>query len=261
MPSLLSADVRDLEFTYASAAGVFRLALPSLNLRCGELVALYGPNGCGKTTLLRLIVGALRPQAGRIAWSRDGKSLRLRIGEHVVLTNGASPFPHLTVEENIRYVSNGAVRNHQGNLERVLDEWGLRELRNRLPREVSAGQAQRVILARALAVDAGAYLLDEIESAQSEIWAQRVGEGLRRLTDEGRMVIVISHDQTWIANHCARVVELGADGRPGHDVSDVEGNLRASTFGVLYDGPVSAWPRLAVLAGRWSAPAQVMGPR
>jgi energy-coupling factor transporter ATP-binding protein EcfA2 len=106
-------------------------------------------------------------------------------------------------------------------------------------------------------VEAGAYLLDEIESAQSEIWAQRVGEGLRRLTAQGRMVVVISHDQTWIANHCDRVVELGADGHPAHEVTgDESDSLRGATFGVTYDGPVSAWPRLAVLAGRWSAPAR-----
>lgn len=248
----LGIEVRGLKFSYHGSNRDFRLVVPSLTLRSGELISLYGPNGSGKTTLLRLLVGALRPGAGTISWSCDGRSLLPRIGQHVVLTNGATPFPHFTVEENIRHVANGAQGRRIVDMRNLLEEWGLLELRSRFPHQLSVGQAQRVVLARALSVDASAYLLDEIESAQSESWARRVGEALRGLAARGRMVVVISHDPTWIVSHCDRVLELSGNGANAGKADSVDGSGVHVAFGVGYSGPVSTWPRLAVLAGRWS---------
>jgi len=248
MKGEIVVSVADLAFRFESAAAAFELAVRSLQLRGGELVAVYGPNGVGKTTLIRLLARAAQPERGNVRWERGGAPFLPVPGRDLVLTNAAGPFPHLTVDENLRLAATAAQSNSSVERSRIAERWGLAPLLKRLPHQLSAGQAQRVVLARTLLVNPDVFLLDEVESAQSQAWAKEIGLALRELADGGRLVVVISHDPVWVIEHATRVIELGEVGNPpSNGKNHVENGTRHSRAGILYDGEAQRWPKLREL--------------
>jgi iron(III) transport system ATP-binding protein len=145
--------------------------LDSINLRVerGEFVIVAGPSGAGKTTLLRLIAGLERPTAGTIEIAGREVSSARRVeapasrGVGMVFEQAAL-WPHLTVEQHMALVlrANRVGRNERNErIERLLGRLGLARLRRRFPHELSAGERQRVALARSLALSPRLLLLDE----------------------------------------------------------------------------------------------------
>jgi iron(III) transport system ATP-binding protein len=172
----------------------------TLDVGDGELFTLLGPSGCGKTTLLRLIAGFYRPDAGEI-WFGDQRVEALppwqrNIG--MVFQNYAL-WPHMTVRGNVTYGLK--LRKLAGaELERRLHE-GLRKvnlvgLEDRYPGQLSGGQQQRVALARALVLNPDILLLDEpLSNLDAKIRVQVRGE-IRKLQKElGITTVYVTHDQ------------------------------------------------------------------
>ncbi|MDO8637119.1 MAG: ABC transporter ATP-binding protein, partial [Dehalococcoidia bacterium] len=174
----------------------------SLEVRQGEFLSLLGPSGCGKTTILRLIAGFERPDAGEIyvagqlvagdaAWQPPEKR-----GVGMVFQDYAL-FPHLTVAQNIafglhRFKSDARQRRVQ----EVMDLVGLSGLGNRYPYELSGGQQQRVALARALAPGPQLVLLDEpFSNLDTDLRAQIRPEVERILREAKTTAIFVTHDQ------------------------------------------------------------------
>jgi molybdate transport system ATP-binding protein len=132
-----------------------------LTLEVGSTVALVGPSGAGKTTVLRAVAGLVRPQAGRIAvgeevWFDDRRGVDLppdRRGVGLVFQEYAL-FPHMTVRQNIEYARKHAADDY-------LERFGIAHLAAARPGLLSGGEKQRVALARALARDPQVLLLDE----------------------------------------------------------------------------------------------------
>jgi iron(III) transport system ATP-binding protein len=135
-----------------------------LDVRRGEFLGVLGPSGCGKTTLLRLVAGFERPNAGGI--EIDGQAVagprrnvppeRRRIG---MVFQESALFPHLDVERNVGFGLPRAGRATR--VAELVALVGLAGLQHRMPHELSGGQQQRVALARALAPDPALILLDE----------------------------------------------------------------------------------------------------
>lgn len=167
----------------------------SLEVRQGEIVGLLGPNGAGKTTTFYMIVGLIRPNAGRI-YLDDRNITRLpmyRRGQLGIgyLAQEASVFRALTVEDNIMGVLEMATKLTKGERERkmeqLLDEFGIAHVRNNLGKVLSGGERRRTEIARALAVDPKFILLDEpfagidpkavedIQTLVSELSARNIG--------------------------------------------------------------------------------------
>ncbi len=170
-----------------------------LVLRAGEIAALLGPSGCGKTTLLRLLAGFERPDAGTIALGgtivAGGRRFvppeQRRIG---MVFQEYALFPHLDVEANVGYALGR--RPDGARVAEVLDLVGLGGLGDRRPDELSGGQQQRVALARALAPTPQLILLDEPFSNLDAALRDRVRTEVRDiLRAAGVTALLVTHDQ------------------------------------------------------------------
>ena len=167
----------------------------------GSLAAVLGPSGCGKTTLLRIIAGFLRADAGTVTvggrtLSGPGVHLppeRRRIG--IVPQEGAL-FPHLSVARNISFGLTGLDRARSRRTEEMLGLVGLAGYGDRMPHELSGGQQQRIALARALAPEPQLVLLDEPFNALDSALRAGVRADVRAaLRATGATAVLVTHDQ------------------------------------------------------------------
>jgi osmoprotectant transport system ATP-binding protein len=193
----------------------------SLEVPAGELVALIGPSGCGKSTILRMINRLIEPTSGKILLdgddilSADAVELRRKIGyviQHVGL------FPHQTIAANVATVPRLLGWPKERTRQRVnelLELVGLDPTRygKRYPSELSGGQNQRVGVARALAADPTALLMDEPFSAVDPIVRVRLQDEFLRLQRTVRKTIVfVTHDLDEAVRLADRVVVLSEHG-------------------------------------------------
>jgi molybdate transport system ATP-binding protein len=166
-----------------------------LSLEVEATIALVGPSGAGKTTVLRAIAGLVRPASGRITsggevWFDDGRDVMLapdrrRVG---LVFQDYALFPHLSVRRNIEYA-----RRHTA--DEYLDRFAIRHLERARPAELSGGERQRVALARALARDPEVLLLDEPLSALDAHTKAGVRSELNDLLKAlGIPVLLVTHD-------------------------------------------------------------------
>lgn len=195
-------EIRDLSFAYGE-----RLVLQGINLtaRRGQVVAIMGISGGGKTTLLRLIGGALRPTQGLLkvdgvdmaGLDRAGLyQLRRRMG---MLFQFGALFTDLSVFDNVAF----PLREHTDLPEEMirdlvlmkLNAVGLRGAAELMPSELSGGMARRAALARAIALEPRLILFDEPFAGLDPISLGVTGNLIRRLTDTlGITSIVVTHD-------------------------------------------------------------------
>ncbi|MGV3760690.1 MAG: ABC transporter ATP-binding protein [Actinomycetota bacterium] len=175
----------------------------ALDIPQGEIVVLVGPSGCGKSTTLRLINRMIEPSTGRILFDGDdvttvnADELRRRIG-YVIQQVGL--FPHQTIAQNVATVPRllGWDKSRiRARVDELLELTGLDPsiYRDRYPKELSGGQAQRVGVARALGADPEVLLMDEPFGAIDPITRDRLQNEFLRLQSEIRKTIVfVTHD-------------------------------------------------------------------
>jgi ABC-type Fe3+/spermidine/putrescine transport system ATPase subunit len=189
----------------------------TLDIADGELFTLLGPSGCGKTTLLRLIAGFYRPDAGEIWFGErrvDGLPPYARnIG--MVFQNYAL-WPHMTVRANVSYglrLRKLGADQIARRLEEGLRQVNLAGLEDRYPGQLSGGQQQRVALARALVLNPDILLLDEpLSNLDAKIRVQ-VRTEIRRLQQAlGITTVYVTHDQEEALSLSDRVAVM-RDGR------------------------------------------------
>ena len=192
-----------------------------LDVRVGETLALVGPSGGGKSTLLR-VLGGLAPF--------DGGTLT--VGGHAVAAGAPMPrearrlacmifqdfqlFPHMTAEENVMVGPRHALgRTHEearATATRLLARVGLADRAGAMPHELSGGQKQRVAIARALAVEPRVLLCDEITSALDPELKHEVRAVLEDLAREGMTLVLVTHE-VGLARRVAQRVAVLAGGR------------------------------------------------
>ncbi|WP_341502890.1 phospholipid ABC transporter ATP-binding protein MlaF [Gallaecimonas sp. GXIMD4217] len=177
----------------------------SLAIPTGKVTAIMGPSGIGKTTLLRLIGGQLRPDSGSIRFDgqeipslKRGELFKVRERMSMLFQSGAL-FTDMTVFDNVAF----PLREHTDLSEDIirkvvlmkLEAVGLRGARDLMPSELSGGMARRAALARAIALDPDLIMFDEPFAGQDPISMGVIVKLIRRLNDAlGLTSVVVSHD-------------------------------------------------------------------
>jgi ABC-type polar amino acid transport system ATPase subunit len=177
------------------------LAGVDLDAAAGEVVALMGLSGSGKTTILRVLAGLERPDAGDITAPKAGMVFQF----HFL-------FEHLTAMENLClapvHVQRTSLPDARRRAQELLDQLGVGHRASALPRELSGGEAQRVAIARALAVNPDLLLLDEPTASLDPARRNDLGDVLRALAGTGRTLLLTSHDDDFVHDFASRVVVL-----------------------------------------------------
>jgi putative ABC transport system ATP-binding protein len=179
------------------------LDLVDLDLRAGETTSLVGRSGSGKSTLIGLIAGLMRTDAGHVciagrqtdALDEAGRaSLRAeRIG---VVLQSDNLIPFLTAVENVELAMGFGSRRRVGPAQELLDELGLGDRMDHLPRQLSGGEAQRVAVAVALANEPELLLADEVVGQLDSSTAAHVAELVFAASRErGLAVLYVTHDE------------------------------------------------------------------
>ncbi|ENZ02496.1 hypothetical protein HMPREF1092_01731 [Clostridium thermobutyricum] len=175
----------------------------SLNIKKGEFLTIIGSSGCGKTTILKMINGLIKPNKGNVFV--DGKDIskinliqmRRKIG-YVVQDVGL--FPHMKIKNNISYTLNLEKKENKeeifNKVKKLVKIVGLdEEIINRYPNELSGGQRQRVGIARALVGEPDIILMDEPFGAVDEITRKLLQDEIYKIYKEYNVTIVfITHD-------------------------------------------------------------------
>ena len=198
----------------------------SLKIRAGQFMAIVGPNGGGKTTLLRMILGMVPPGGGKIRLRGEplSRSSLQRIGYVPQLETIDWNFP-ITVEEVITmgfFVKNrwfgGIGETERRKLDNIMQRLNLGGLGQRHIRELSGGQQQAVFIGRALVGDPELILLDEPASGLDIRSRDDVIHFLHEINHQGVAVVLTAHDLNWVAAHLPWAVCLNhrviAEGRP-----------------------------------------------
>jgi branched-chain amino acid transport system ATP-binding protein len=236
-----------LENVCAGYGAVTVLHDVSLTVREGELVALLGMNGNGKSTLLNAILGFVRPSAGSIRLDWDGESVELAGREPHRLVDlgigyvpeGRRLVPNLTVEENLRLAAAGRSRpDLKDNLAFCFETFPiLAERRRQLASTMSGGQQQQLAIARALMTSPRIMVIDEPSVGLAPIVVDQMIAAIKTLQSEKNMTILMAEQSFFQAVEVASRAYVLAHGRVVHAIehgldADAIETIRNAMMGV-----------------------------
>ena len=203
----------------------------SMHVEAGEAVTLFGPNGCGKSTLMKTIFGLLTPKQGRVVFEdTDITGMEtdrlIRMGMSYVPQTG-NIFPSLSIEENLEmgaFADDSDMRGRISEMYRMFPD--LERSRRQRAGNLSGGQRQMLAFGRALMLRPRLLLLDEPSAGLSPIMAQLIFDRLRDIQGTGIAILIIEHN--------IRTALAMSD--RGYVLADGENQLDGSAAGLL-DNP------------------------
>ena len=219
-PPLVRCDRVTRVFGSGSAAVVAVQDL-SCAVQPRDLIVITGPSGSGKSTLLHMLAGLDHPNSGKVSWPGLGANEKLWPGSVGIVFQGPSLIAPLDVVENVALpLLLGGAEQAEGarRAAAILGRQGLSELAAKLPEELSAGQAQRVAVARAIAIRPRLILADEPTGQLDHANAGRVLETLlEAATSTGAALVLTTHDPS-VARRFSSLWTM-EDGRLGVDAA------------------------------------------
>jgi len=230
-------DIQHLRFAYGAATVLDDV---TLTVRDGEFVGLVGPNAGGKSTLLKLILGLLTPQAGRLlVLGQTPRRSRRRIGYVAQYPAFPRDFP-ISVEDVVLMGRLGVGRglgsivgryraNDRRAADQALEEVEASDLSGRQIGTLSGGQLQRVLLARALVGEPAILILDEPTANIDQRMEGEIFELLAAL-NQRLTIVVVSHDIAFISGYVSRVACLNRT-LVCHTTDDIDGRLVSELYG------------------------------
>lgn len=236
-----------LHFAYTAGAPILQGV--DMELRAGELVALFGPNGAGKSTLLKLIGGLLTPDSGSVCVggeSIEGWSALKRAQCMARMPQGLDAWPDMKVGDLVRagrychrptrswrglFMTDAAPGDHAA-VQNAMDQTGTTAWQDRSVRELSGGERERVLMARALAQGSQILLADEPTRSLDPSHQLEAFGLLKDQAEQGKAVLVVTHDWNLASQFADRLVclaggEIVAQGSP-------EEVLRAQVLGPVF---------------------------
>ncbi|MDD5058558.1 MAG: ABC transporter ATP-binding protein [Sideroxydans sp.] len=250
MPTQSLVEIRDVNFSYDQ-----RPILNGINMSFGKgkLIAVMGGSGCGKTTLLRLIGGALKPTKGEVRI--DGQviheldmaglyAMRRKMG---MLFQFGALFTDMSVYDNVAF----QMREHTDLPDEIIHDLvmmklhavGLRGTHHLMPTELSGGMARRVALARTVALDPMLIMYDEPFAGLDPISLSVVGQLIRKLNDAlGATSVIVTHDvqeSLKIVDYVYFIAEgvIVAEGTPAEIIASDKPYVHQFVHGEM-DGPI-----------------------
>lgn len=203
-------EVKDLTFSYNG-----KPVLDGVSFRVprGEFLALLGPNGGGKTTLVRILLGLLTPCQGevRVLGQPPAQAVR-HVGYVAQDSNVNHQFP-ISVRDVVlmgRFGSKATPSADARAVEKALEQVGLGDFRNARIGEISQGQRQRVLVARALVTDPEMLILDEPMASIDQSAQEKLYDVLKEL-NEKVTIVMVSHDLTSVATYATAVACVNRD--------------------------------------------------
>ena len=213
-----------------------------LTVQRGEFLVLVGPNGAGKSTLLRLAAGLLAVQSGTVtvAGAELGSlSSKQRARRVAFVPQALARVPAVSVERFVasgryahRSLFGGPTAADREALDGALDSLGLRSMRGRLLTELSGGQRQLALLARALCQESQVILVDEPTTGLDLPHQLDAFERMAQVADAGRTILAVSHELNLASQFAARVGVLWRGGL--HHIGTPAEVLRPEVLGPLY---------------------------
>ncbi len=205
-----------------------------LDIPVGQVYGFLGPNGCGKSTLIRMLCGLLKPSAGSVEIlglkiPEQAEALKLKTG---YMTQSYSLYRDLTVSENLNFMADiyslGG-RDKRQRIAQLVDRYWLGDIENQISGTLSGGQRQRLALATAVIHKPPLLLLDEPTSAVDPQSRRDFWESLFELVDEGTTVLVSTHFMDE-AERCHRLAILDqgkkvADDTPRQLMRDIDAHV------------------------------------
>ena len=177
----------------------------SCDLPSGKFVVIKGDSGVGKSTLLGIISGLIRPTSGKVfigeeeITSLEESKLSLYRNAHLgIVTQDSDLIPYLTMEDNIKLTFEINRRSREFDTKRyeeILDVLGLSDLKSSYPSEMSGGEIKRAAVARALVMEPEVLIMDEPTANLDRNNVRNVLRLLRMMSDKGSTVIISSHEE------------------------------------------------------------------
>lgn len=206
--------VEKIRFGYVPAVDIFRDV--TFTIEGGEYIAIGGRNGCGKTTITRLLVGLEKAREGHMYYNgRDITSMPpSKRGQFIgyVFQQPDRQMFRPTVATEVAFGPESLGRS-KAEVKRIVDEvlerTGIGHLREAYPPTLRRGEKQRVAIASALAMQSKILILDEPTSGQDGKETKELLALLRQLNSEGITILLITHDMEIMASECSRAIIMG----------------------------------------------------
>jgi zinc transport system ATP-binding protein len=227
-----AVELRDVDFSYGPWP-----VLEQVNLRIepGDMTSVVGPNGGGKTTLLKLALGLLQPTRGTVKlFGVPPEQGRARAGYVPQHWNFDLQFPVRVIDVVLMGRLTGRLMPYRSAdkeaASKALDEMRLSDLRRRPFSDLSGGQRQRVLIARALAADPQLLLLDEPTANVDAVAEEELHELLHEL-NERMTIVMVTHDLRFVHKCVSRVICVNR-----HVAIHPTGSITQETIGSIYAG-------------------------
>tara|TARA_Y100000590_G_scaffold270780_1_gene304073 strand:+ start:829 stop:1593 length:765 start_codon:yes stop_codon:yes gene_type:complete len=188
----------------------------NLNVEKGEILSLIGPSGSGKSSLLKMLVGLLKPKSGDVIFNNkqvnynNNSDLRIIREQFAIVFQQYNLFQNMNVLKNVCIAPTKIQKRDNKKVEEqainLLEKVGLKDKLKSYPDELSGGQQQRVAIARALCLNPEILLLDEVTSALDPELVQEVLDTVRLLASEGMTMLIVSHEMSFVKEVSSRVV-------------------------------------------------------
>ena len=207
--NIATIEVNNLAKRFKNALAVNNI---SFKINKGTIIGLLGPNGCGKSTTIGMLLGLIKPTSGTVVI--NGQNIEHNRTSLLEKMNFISPYielpKKLTVEENLKvYGRLYGVKNLEGKISEIMEKLNLTEFKKRKTGELSSGQKNRVSLAKALVNDPEILLLDEPTASLDP----DVGDNIRTFIEDfaskkGATILLASHNMNEVERLCHEVMMM-----------------------------------------------------